>query len=120
MSRYILFRNQKYAETLANIIGAKVCDDEGKLRGINLQDGDIIIVDAHYAGNMYDLNGIQIVKELQKYESTGKNIKFKILSWFPSEWFSEKSKLQFHKEQLYSQHNVEFIQLSVSDVKLLP
>ena len=119
MSSYILFRNQTYAETLANMTGANICDDESRLSGIDPQDGDVVIMDAHYAGNMLDLSGIQNVRKLQKYECKGKDVKFKILSWFPSEWFDEKSNLKFQKEKLYSRYHVEFIQLPISDVKLL-
>ena len=119
MSKYILFRNQRFAKTLAKKIGAVVCYYEDDLFGISPQDGDTIIVDAHYKGSMSDMSGIQIVKKLQKYECKDKDVKFKILSWFPPEWFDEKPDWKNKKKQLFSQNNVDFVQLPVSDIKLL-
>lgn len=115
MSKYILFRSQEYAKALAEKIGAIVHLCEDGLRGITPHDGDIIIVDAHYEGNMSDMSGFEIVKNLQKFEFRDKDVKYKILSWFPTEWLNEKPELKSHKEQLYSQRNVVFFQLPVSD-----
>lgn len=112
---YILFRSQQYAEELARKANAIVCSSENNLYGINPQDDDIIVVDAHYKGNMSDFSGIEIVYRLQKYECSGKIVKFKILSWFPP----ESDYLESPKKRLYSQHNVDFVQLPVLNVKLI-
>ena len=119
MNTYILFGNQSYAELLAMKTGAVACYYEDDLYGISPKDSDIFIVDAHYKGNMSDLKGIEIVKNMQKYACKNKDVKFKILSWFPPEWFDEKPEWISKKKQLQSQNNVEFVQLPVSDVVLL-
>lgn len=115
MSKYILFRNQAYAGELKKQTGGEISADENSLYGIIPKDGDIIIVDAHYKGNMSDLSGMKIVWKLQKYYCEDINVKFKILSWF-----NEGDKILEDKEDdLYSTRNVDFVQLPVSDVKLL-
>ena len=119
MSKYILFRNQGYAEALAKKTGAIVRSSEENLNGIRPKDGDIIIIDAHYKGDMSKLEGIQIVYHLQKFKCRDKDVKFKILSWYPPEWFEQKPDWIHMKKKLFSPTNVEFIQLPVSDVTLL-
>jgi len=119
MQKYILFKNQAYAGALAKKTNAIIRSSEENLNGTRLQNGDIVIVDAHYKGNMSDLKGIEIVKNMQKYVCKDKDVKFKILSWFPLEWFDEKPEWKSKKDQLEAQHNVEFVQLPVSDVALL-
>jgi hypothetical protein len=119
MAIYILFKQQLYAEELKKLAlkardtDCSVRTSEQDLYGINPQDNDIVVVDAHYKGNMSDFGGMEIVSRLQEYECSGKNVKFKILSWFPN----ESNYLNIQKEQLYSPHNVEFVQLPVLDIK---
>ena len=117
MNKYILLRNQKSAEIIAGKINAIVCESHEDVCGRDLQDGDVIIIDAHHEGAMSDLKGFKTVGRLQRYYCKDKDVKFKIFSWFPSTWYDENPNLMSSKKKLFSESNVDLVQLPISDIK---
>ena len=110
--KFILFKNEKYADELGRKIGAIVRKSELEIRTVSPRDDDVFIIDAHYGNNMNDLHGIKIAEDIRNYcVRRNLNIQIKILSWF-----KENSEIiQKNYNHLSGKENIEFIQLPISN-----
>jgi hypothetical protein len=86
---FILFRNKEYAHNVATKLNGivNVRNSESEILSIRPQEIDVFLIDAHYGGQMSQLNGLEIASKLIKSRQ-GDDFRIIVYSWLSLESIS--------------------------------
>lgn len=112
---YILFRNADFADELVKEFKLTVKRSRSEIRGIDPQNGDLLLIDAHFEGQMTDLNGLDIVNEFIKLNQ-GNSIRILVFSWFSLEYITSNNP---NKAKIFRNPNVQYYRFPVNISKLI-
>ncbi len=101
---FILFRNEDYAKIIEGRIKGHCRNTESEILGIRPIEGDVFLIDAHFGGQMSQLNGLDIARRLIKFRP-GVRFKVKIYSWLTREYISQNYP---DKSNILKMSNVQF------------
>lgn len=117
---FILFRNEKLAGELANTLrndpNLIIKNSRQEIKGIIPLDGDLLIIDAHFEGNMAEMKGLEIAYDFIRKNNPDISYQVIIFSWFSMDYILTNYQ---RTARIFKDNHVQYNRLPLNLITLL-
>ena len=117
---FILFRNEKLAGELANTLrndpNLIIKNSRQEIKGIIPLDGDLLIIDAHFEGNMAEMKGLEIAYDFIRKNNPDISYQILVFSWFSLDYILTNYQ---RTARIFKDNHVQYNRLPLNLITLL-